>query len=136
MKLEIVKTPRRHVNRVVRVAIYDRQTTWKSIDLALEVPEVRRRLCPKCHGTGDDTPGASVVFTRYVDCGPGTTNARPGLTRLIAAVMTGHVNVIVCRRPDRLSREAVRFQRLFRAFRRAGVNILFLDRLSHRTRPA
>ncbi|QFI73952.1 recombinase family protein [Bradyrhizobium betae] len=110
--------------RKVRCAVYTRKSSEEGLDMDFNSLDAQRESC-EAYITSQRAEGWTPVPDRYDDGGfSGGTLERPALKRLIAAVQTGKIDVIVVYKIDRLSRSMLDFLNLVEMFERNGVTFV------------
>ena len=98
--------------RSVRCAIYTRKSTEEGLDQAFDSLDAQREACA-AYVLSQRHEGWTLVNDNYDDGGfSGGNMERPGLKRLLAAVQSGHVDVIVVYKVDRLTRALSDFAKM------------------------
>jgi len=115
----VIDMPRRQ-----RCAIYTRKSSEEGLDMAFNSLDAQREAC-EAYVTSQKAEGWVPLRDRYDDGGfSGGTLERPALTRLIADVGAGLIDVIVVYKIDRLSRSLMDFARLVEVFDRNQVTFV------------
>lgn len=114
----------RPATRKVRCAVYTRKSSEEGLDMDFNSLDAQRESC-EAYIVSQRAEGWTAVSDRYDDGGfSGGTLERPALKRLIAAVQSGKVDVIVVYKIDRLSRSMLDFLNLVELFERHGVTFV------------
>ncbi|MHB0772322.1 recombinase family protein [Bradyrhizobium sp. 1.29L] len=114
----------RPATRKVRCAVYTRKSSEEGLDMDFNSLDAQRESC-EAYIVSQRAEGWTAVSDRYDDGGfSGGTLERPALKRLIAAVQTGKVDVIIVYKIDRLSRSMLDFLNLVELFERYGVTFV------------
>jgi site-specific DNA recombinase len=107
-----------------RCAIYTRKSTEEGLEQAFNSLDAQREACA-AFILSQKHEGWSVLPTLYDDGGySGGTIERPALTRLIADIEAGKIDVIVVYKVDRLTRALSDFAKLVEVFDRRGVSFV------------
>lgn len=110
--------------RKVRCAVYTRKSSEEGLDMDFNSLDAQRESC-EAYIVSQRAEGWTPVSDRYDDGGfSGGTLERPALTRLLADVKAGKIDVIVVYKIDRLSRSMLDFLNLVELFERHGVTFV------------
>jgi len=116
--------PGRSAIRKMRCAVYTRKSSEEGLDMDFNSLDAQRESC-EAYIVSQRAEGWIAVNDRYDDGGfSGGTLERPALQRLIAAVQSGKLDVIVVYKIDRLSRSMLDFLNLVELFERHGVTFV------------
>ena len=111
-------------SRKVRCAIYTRKSTEEGLEQAFNSLDAQREACA-AFILSQKHEGWSVLAIPYDDGGySGGTMERPALTRLVADIEAGKVDVVVVYKVDRLTRALSDFAKLVEIFDRHGVSFV------------
>ena len=114
----------KHASRKSRCAIYTRKSTEEGLEQAFNSLDAQREACA-AFILSQKHEGWSVLATSYDDGGySGGTMERPALTRLVADIEAGKVDVVVVYKVDRLTRALSDFAKLVEIFDRHGVSFV------------
>lgn len=114
----------RSPTRKVRCAIYTRKSSEEGLDMDFNSLDAQRESC-EAYIVSQRAEGWTTVSDRYDDGGfSGGTLERPALKRLLSAVQSGKIDVIVVYKIDRLSRSMLDFLNLIELFERQGVTFV------------
>jgi site-specific DNA recombinase len=107
-----------------RCAVYTRKSSEEGLEQEFNSLDAQREAC-EAYIASQRSEGWVLVRDRYDDGGiSGGTLDRPGLSRLLADIEDGLVDVIVCYKIDRLSRSLMDFSKLVEVFDRNGVTFV------------
>ncbi|MBR0739641.1 recombinase family protein [Bradyrhizobium liaoningense] len=110
--------------RKVRCAVYTRKSSEEGLDMDFNSLDAQRESC-EAYIVSQRAEGWTAVSDRYDDGGfSGGTLERPALKRLLAAVQSSKIDVIVVYKIDRLSRSMLDFLNLVELFERHGVTFV------------
>jgi site-specific DNA recombinase len=110
--------------RTVRCAIYTRKSSEEGLEQDFNSLDAQREACA-AYILSQAGEGWTASAERYDDGGvSGGTLERPALTRLLADVAAGRVDIIVVYKVDRLSRSLFDFARLVEQFEAAGTSFV------------
>src|SRR5918992_460192 len=105
------KAPKRSA-RKIRCAIYTRKSSEEGLEQAFNSLDAQREACA-AYILSQKHEGWAVLPAPYDDGGySGGTMERPALTRLIADIEAGKVDVVVVYKVDRLTRALSDFAKL------------------------
>jgi site-specific DNA recombinase len=117
-------TAQKHPSRKRRCAIYTRKSTEEGLEQAFNSLDAQREACA-AFILSQKHEGWTVLPALYDDGGySGGTIDRPALTRLVADIEAGKVDVIVVYKVDRLTRALSDFAKLVDIFDRHGVSFV------------
>jgi len=112
------------VPRKLRCAIYTRKSSEEGLEQEFNSLDAQREAC-EAYVASQRSEGWVALRERYDDGGvSGGTLDRPGLTRLLADIEDGLVDVVVVYKIDRLSRSLMDFSKLVEIFDRNGVTFI------------
>ena len=107
-----------------RCAIYTRKSSEEGLDQDFNSLEAQREACA-AYILSQRHEGWRELPDRYDDGGiSGGTMKRPGLTRLLADVQAGRIDVVVVYKVDRLSRSLMDFAKLLALFDQKDVTFV------------
>jgi site-specific DNA recombinase len=110
--------------RRVRCAIYTRKSSDEGLEQNFNSLDAQREACA-AYILSQASEGWTESVVHYDDGGvSGGTLERPALTRLLADVAAGRVDIIVVYKVDRLSRSLFDFARLVEQFEAAGTSFV------------
>src|SRR5215204_732254 len=116
---EVEKAPRRAVKRL-RCAIYTRKSTDEGLEKDFNSLDAQREACA-AFILSQKHEGWTMLPALYDDGGySGGTMERPALTRLVADIEAGKIDVVVVYKVDRLTRALSDFAKLVDIFDRLG----------------
>jgi len=108
----------------VRCAIYTRKSTEKGLDQDFNTLDAQREAC-EAYITGHQHEGWLCLPERYDDGGySGSTLKRPGFQRLLHDVDDGKIDLVICYKHDRISREVYESCLIERQLATKGVSIV------------
>ena len=108
----------------LRCAIYTRKSSEEGLEQDFNSLDAQREAC-EAFILSQRHEGWKLVATAFADGGfSGGTMDRPALTRLLAAIKQGEIDIIVVYKVDRLSRSLADFVRLVELFDRYGVSFV------------
>lgn len=108
----------------VRCAIYTRKSSDEGLEQDFNSLDAQREACA-AYILSQASEGWTLVEPVYDDGGiSGGTLERPALQRLLADIETGHIDIIVVYKVDRLTRSLLDFAKLVEAFDRKGVSFV------------
>lgn len=117
-------TAHKHPSRKRRCAIYTRKSTEEGLEQAFNSLDAQREACA-AFILSQKHEGWTVLPAPYDDGGySGGTTERPALTRLVADIEAGKVDVVVVYKVDRLTRALSDFAKLVDIFDRQGVSFV------------
>ena len=112
------RTPR------LRCAVYTRKSSDEGLDQAFNSLDAQFDAC-SAYIASQRAEGWRQVSTRYDDGGvSGATLERPGLTRLLADIDAGRIDMIVVYKIDRLTRSLADFARLIERLDKANCSFV------------
>ncbi|MTH60039.1 recombinase family protein [Paracoccus litorisediminis] len=112
------------VPRKLRCAVYTRKSSEEGLEQEFNSLDAQREAC-EAFIASQRSEGWVALRERYDDGGiSGGTLERPALTRLLADVEDGLVDVVVAYKLDRLSRSLMDFSKLVEIFDRCGVTFI------------
>ena len=107
-----------------RCAIYTRKSSEEGLEQDFNSLDAQHEACA-AYIKSQTSEGWKLVRDRYDDGGiSGGTLERPGLQRLLADIATGHIDVVVVYKVDRLTRSLLDFAKLVEAFDKAGTSFV------------
>ncbi|MES2288436.1 MAG: recombinase family protein [Pseudomonadota bacterium] len=110
--------------RARRCAIYTRKSTDEGLDQAFNSLDAQREACA-AYVTSQAHEGWRLDTTIYDDGGfSGGTLERPALTRLLAEISAGRIDVIVVYKIDRLTRSLMDFAKIVDVLDKAGASFV------------
>ncbi|MBD9529487.1 recombinase family protein [Paracoccus sp. PAR01] len=110
--------------RKLRCAVYTRKSSEERLEQEFNSLDAQREAC-EAYIASQRSEGWVALRERYDDGGiSGGTLERPALTRLLADVEDGLIDVIVVYKIDRLSRSLMDFSKLVEAFDRNHVTFI------------
>lgn len=108
----------------VRCAIYTRKSSEEGLEQDFNSLDAQHEACA-AYIKSQASERWKLVRDRYDDGGiSGGTLERPGLQRLLADIASGHIDVLVVYKVDRLTRSLLDFSKLVEAFDKAGVSFV------------
>ncbi len=108
----------------VRCAIYTRKSSDEGLEQSFNSLDAQREACA-AYILSQASEGWTALPDVYDDGGlSGGTLERPALQRLLAEVASGHIDIIVVYKVDRLTRSLLDFSKLVEAFDRAGTSFV------------
>ena len=111
-------------HKALNCAIYTRKSTEEGLDQAFNSLDAQREAC-EAFTKSQAHEGWQVLPDHYDDGGfSGGTMERPALTRLLAEIESGQIDVVIVYKVDRLSRSLVDFVRLIELFDQTGVSFV------------
>ncbi len=114
----------KYAPRKKRCAIYTRKSTEEGLEQAFNSLDAQREACA-AFILSQKHEGWSMLPAKYDDGGfSGGTMERPALTRLVAEIEAGKVDVVVVYKVDRLTRALSDFAKLVDIFDRHGVSFV------------
>jgi site-specific DNA recombinase len=109
---------------LLRCAIYTRKSTEEGLDQEFNSLDAQREACA-AFITSQVGLGWKLVPDRYDDGGiSGGTMERPALKRLLHDIQSGHVDVVVVYKIDRLTRSLADFAKIVEVFDARGVSFV------------
>jgi site-specific DNA recombinase len=110
--------------RKQRCAVYTRKSSEEGLDMEFNSLDAQREAC-EAYIASQKPEGWMLHEGHYDDGGvSGATLDRPGLKSLIADIESGHIDVVVVYKIDRLSRSLMDFAKLVDVFDRHGVTFV------------
>lgn len=110
--------------KVVRCAIYTRKSSEEGLEQGFNSLDAQREACA-AYVLSQASEGWQLMPDLYDDGGlSGGTLDRPALTRLLADVSAGKIDIIVVYKVDRLTRSLLDFAKLVEAFDKAGTSFV------------
>ncbi|HEX2552747.1 MAG TPA: recombinase family protein [Microvirga sp.] len=110
--------------RELRCAVYTRKSSEEGLEQDFNSLHAQREAC-EAYVKSQVHEGWRVIPTAYDDGGySGGSMERPGLTRLLADVASGLVDVVVVYKVDRLTRSLTDFARIVEVFDQRGVSFV------------
>ena len=107
-----------------RCAVYTRKSCEEGLDMEFNSLDAQRESC-EAYIASQKAEGWVLVPDRYDDGGfSGGTLERPALTRLLADIEAGRIDIVVVYKIDRLSRSLMDFARLVEVFERKDVTFV------------
>ena len=114
----------REFTRSLRCAIYTRKSSEEGLEQDFSSLHAQREAC-EAYVTSQEHEGWKAIPTLYDDGGySGGTMDRPGLTRLLADIAAGLIDVVVVYKFDRLTRSLTDFARIVVVFDQRGVSFV------------
>ena len=108
----------------LRCAIYTRKSSEEGLAQDFNSLDAQHEACA-AYIKSQASEGWKLVRERYDDGGiSGGTLERPALKRLLADIATGHIDIVVVYKVDRLTRSLLDFAKLVEAFDRAGTSFV------------
>lgn len=108
----------------LRCAIYTRKSSEEGLEQDFNSLDAQREACA-AYIKSQASEGWKLVRDRYDDGGiSGGTLDRPGLTRLLADIAGGQIDIVVVYKVDRLTRSLLDFAKLVEAFDKAGTSFV------------
>ncbi|MEO5973170.1 MAG: recombinase family protein [Sphingomicrobium sp.] len=108
----------------VRCSIYTRKSSEEGLEQDFNSLDAQHEACA-AYIKSQASESWKLVRDRYDDGGiSGGTLERPGLQRLLADIASGHIDVVVVYKVDRLTRSLLDFSKLVEAFDKAGVSFV------------
>ena len=108
----------------VRCAIYTRKSSEEGLEQSFNSLDAQREAC-QAYIESQRHEGWRAISTRYDDGGfSGGTMDRPALTRLLADVQAGRLDIIVVYKVDRLTRSLADFARIVEQLEGAQVSFV------------
>ena len=108
----------------LKCAIYTRKSTEEGLDQAFNSLDAQREAC-EAFAKSQAHEGWQVPPQHYDDGGfSGGTMERPALTRLLADIEAGDIDVVIVYKVDRLSRSLADFVRLIELFDQTSVSFV------------
>ncbi len=99
-----------------RCAIYTRKSSEEGLEQDFNSLDAQREAC-EAYIASQSGEGWTLINTRFDDGGySGGNMERPGLTKLLNAIKTGRVDVVVVYKVDRLTRALSDFARIIETF--------------------
>lgn len=109
---------------LVRCAIYTRKSSEEGLEQEFNSLDAQREAC-EAFITSQKHEGWTALSAHYDDGGySGGTMERPGLSRLLADIASGKVDVVVVYKVDRLTRSLADFAKIVEAFDGKGVSFV------------
>jgi DNA invertase Pin-like site-specific DNA recombinase len=110
--------------RKVRCAVYTRKSSEEGLDMEFNSLDAQRESC-EAFVASQKAEGWVLLPDHYDDGGfSGGTLERPALSRLVADIEQGRIDVVVVYKIDRLSRSLMDFAKLVEVFDRKGVTFV------------
>ncbi|MEM6423190.1 MAG: recombinase family protein, partial [Pseudomonadota bacterium] len=110
--------------RRLRCALYTRKSSEEGLEQDFNSLDAQREAC-EAYVRSQVGEGWRAMPTRYDDGGwSGATMERPALTRLLADVKAGKVDLVVVYKIDRLTRALADFARIVEVFDANGVSFV------------
>ncbi len=117
----------------LRCAIYTRKSSDEGLEQDFNSLDAQREAC-EAYVRSQAGEGWRVVKTAYDDGGfSGGSMKRPALTRLLADIESGLVDVVVVYKVDRLTRSLTDFSRIVEAFDARGVSFVSITQAFNTT---
>jgi site-specific DNA recombinase len=105
-------------------AIYTRKSSEEGLEQDFNSLDAQHEACA-AYIKSQASEGWKLVRERYDDGGiSGGTLERPGLQRLLADIASGHIEIVVVYKVDRLTRSLLDFAKLVEAFDKAGTSFV------------
>ena len=110
--------------RVLRCAVYTRKSSEEGLEQDFNSLHAQREAC-EAYIASQRYEGWKGVAARYDDGGySGGSMERPGLTRLLADIASGLIDIVVVYKVDRLTRALSDFARIVEIFDARGVSFV------------
>lgn len=110
--------------KIVRCAIYTRKSTEDGLEQEYNSLDAQYDACA-AYALSQRHEGWTVVSERYDDGGfSGGSMERPGLSRLLADIQSGKVNIILLYKIDRLTRSLSDFARIVDVLDKTGASFV------------
>src|SRR5215831_18119301 len=107
-----------------RCAIYTRKSSEEGLEQEFNSLAAQRDAC-EAYIRSQRHGGWVLIRTRYDDGGfSGGSMERPALQALLAEIRTGHIDIVVVYKVDRLTRSLADFARLVEIFDAQGVSFV------------
>ncbi len=114
----------RPTKKLYRCAIYTRKSTEHNLDLEFNSLDAQREAC-EAYIKSQAHEGWRLVPKRYDDGAfSGASLDRPALQKLLGEIRTGHIDVIVVYKVDRLTRSLADFAKLVELFDQDSVSFV------------
>ncbi len=108
----------------LRCALYTRKSSEEGLDQAFNSLDAQREAC-EAYVKSQRSEGWRGLEARYDDGGhSGGTMERPALSRLMADVAAGKIDIVIVYKIDRLTRSLADFARIVEIFDRHGVSFV------------
>ena len=108
----------------LRVAVYARKSTEKGMEQQFNSIDAQIEACRAYHAS-QQALGWVALPEPYSDAGfSGSTLQRPAMSRLLADVASGRIDIVLAYRMDRLSRRQLDLLNVFDLFERHGVRFI------------
>src|SRR5262245_29121470 len=115
--------------RTYRCAIYTRKSTEEGLDQEFNSLDAQREAA-EAYIRSQQHEGWSCLPQHYDDGGfSGGTLERPALTRLLADIEAGDIDIVLAYKVDRLSRSLLDFAKIGETFDRHGVSFVSVTQL-------
>lgn len=110
--------------RRTRCAIYTRKSSEEGLEQDFNSLDAQREAC-EAFITSQKHEGWQIMPARYDDGGySGGSMERPGLTRLLADIASGQIDVVVVYKVDRLTRSLTDFAKIVEVFDKSGASFV------------
>lgn len=110
--------------RVLTCAVYTRKSSEEGLEQDFNSLHAQREAC-EAYIASQRHEGWKGIITRYDDGGySGGSMERPGLTRLLADIASGLIDIVVVYKVDRLTRALSDFARIVEIFDARGVSFV------------
>jgi DNA invertase Pin-like site-specific DNA recombinase len=107
-----------------RCAVYTRKSSEEGLEQDFNSLDAQHEACA-AYIKSQASEGWKLARGRYDDGGiSGGTLVRPGLQRLLADIASGHIDIVVVYKVDRLTRSLLDFAKLVEAFDKAGTSFV------------
>ena len=111
-------------HKALNCAIYTRKSTEEGLDQTFNSLDAQREAC-EAFAKSQAQEGWQVLPEHYDDGGfSGGTMERPALTRLLAEIESGQIDVVIVYKVDRLSRSLADFVRVIELFDETDVSFV------------
>ncbi|MGO4386805.1 recombinase family protein [Microvirga sp. 2YAF29] len=110
--------------RRTRCAIYTRKSSEEGLEQDFNSLDAQREAC-EAFTTSQKHEGWQIVPARYDDGGySGGSMERPGLSKLLADIASGQIDVVVVYKVDRLTRSLTDFAKIVEVFDKSGASFV------------
>ena len=111
-------------NKLFRCAVYTRKSTEHNLDLEFNSLDAQREAC-EAYIKSQAHEGWRLIADRYDDGAfSGASLDRPALQQILADVRSGHIDIIVVYKVDRLTRSLADFAKLVELFDQHSVSFV------------
>lgn len=119
--------------KILRCAIYTRKSTEDGLEQEFNSLDAQYEACT-AYALSQQHEGWSLVDERYDDGGfSGGNMDRPGLTRLLADIAAGKIDIVLLYKIDRLTRSLTDFARIVEVMDEAGANFVSITQSFNNT---